>query len=288
MIPPVLLAADDGLDERTDSVHKSSHFTFKDLRVLAIVIPVLLVIFIPVYNVMKGNSEKHRCKANLGAISRAILGYMTDHDDRFPPTHAIAGLDGAPLVENGAVHTWVTQVHPYMGPRATFRCPAAEDAETVPTAVSVRDEATGESRTSRTDTTYGMYAPFGGFLKSLLARPDQTVLVAETSNFGSKNTHNPVPFKDDSGAPMPFDGFLIGWNTSNIWPEAGTRSVTRLSFYDSADGKFDATDSARHGTVIHFLYLDGHLEAQDATYARVKMVSGLPREQWNMPPITGR
>lgn len=241
----------------------------KDLKIYAIALLVLSVPLYFVYQVLLGNSERHRCTSNLAAIYSAINLYAEQHDNRFPPIARTQGdLVTPDLGQSGNPYTWVSDVAPFMNSRQNFLCPTATPAE------AVHNES-AESTKKTVLSAYGMYVPFGGVLTSLVENPDEAILIAETSNLGSNGTLDPKPFKD--GIP---DGFQIGWSDSNTEPTKKTEFVTRLAFPDSAKGD---KKRARHGTFLQALSASGQLlmlKPEDISY----QPNGSLNSHWRLPP----
>lgn len=248
----------------------NQYIQLKDLRIWAIALILFGAASYPVYMVLAGNSERHRCISNLGAIYNATNLYAEQHDNRFPPIARTAGDFVTPtLSPEGHPYSWVSDVSSFMSTRQNFVCPTAKDAEVV------RNESP-ESSKKTVNSAYGMYVPYGGLLSSLVESPDEVVLIAETSNGGAESTLDPVPY----GSGLP-DGFAIGWSSSNGLPATGTASVTRLAFPGSAKG---ATKVGRHGAFIQALTASGKLitlAPEDATYN----TGGGVNPHWKVPPV---
>lgn len=245
----------------------AQYVSAKDLRIWGIAFVVLSVPMYFIYQVLMGNSERHRCISNLRAIYNAVNQYAEQHDNRFPPI-ARTQADGVTpqLSEDGRAYTWVSDVAPFMSARQSFLCPSATEGEAVRTEGDV-----GKTILS----SYGMYAPYGGVLTSLVESPDQVVLIAETSDRGANATYDPKPL----GEGLP-DGYVIGWSNSNAIPDDATQSVTRLAFPGAAKG---ATKVGRHGAFMQGLSASGELvqiHPDDALFNAGGGVSS----HWRLPP----
>ena len=252
----------------------------KDFRVIAIGILALAIMLVPVYKVLERNSQKARCAQNMKAIASAVHEYASLHDDRFPPIMRTLPNDSPDLADTGLPYTWVSDVQEHMNPRANFLCPSASPDEIV--------YSEGRNAT-KIPLTYGMFAPYGGYLRSIIDNPDQTVIIAETSNFGADGTYNPLPFEDLDGNKIPHDGFSIGFNDSNFMGSATSKYVTRLAFPDSSKGTWSKDDSARHDAGIHGITAGGGasplLKPNDA---KITTRFGLPGGLWTVPPVSKR
>ncbi|MCO5296901.1 MAG: hypothetical protein M9921_08590 [Fimbriimonadaceae bacterium] len=269
MSPPVESFDPSEVDERP----RTSHLSKKELRNLLLGLALLLAILWPIYAVMKGNSERHLCSKNFQAIATAMGLYMADHGDRFPPVYATAGGDTPLTDDEGRPFTWCSLLEPYFTERATFVCPTATEEE------NVRSQAGQSSGTLR--SSYGMFTPYGGYYKETVSNLSQIVLVAETSNFGARDTYDPNKFMDADGKPVPQDGFAIGFDRDSV---AQARAVTRLALPGTSDGKFEKDDSARHPGGIWVLYGDLRLGLVQPTVAKVDRLGGEIVGAWAVPP----
>lgn len=256
-----------------ESFGGSQYVTLKDARKYLIGFGLLAVLSYPVYTVLMGQSERHRCISNLRAIYQAINFYSGEHDNRFPPLARTEGDGITPsLSENGLPYTWVSDVSPYMSPRQNFRCPTALDSEIVVNESPQSSKATIPS-------AYGMYQPYGGVLIATVESPDQVVLVAETSNGGGHDTADPLPLTGLDGSKRP-DGYVIGWSNSNVDIDKKTSFVTRLAFPGSGKGP---TKEGRHGKFIQALSASGELLqlVPDDTQFHL---AGAINPHWRIPP----
>jgi hypothetical protein len=254
----------------------------RDFRIILGGIVVLTVMLIPVYKVLERNSQKARCAQNVAAIANGLGQYAALHDDRFPPIMRTLGNGSPDLGASGLPYTWASDVQEFMNPRVNFLCPSARDEEIV----RVESHNGGSI-----PVTYGMYAPYGGYLRSIIDNPDQTLLVAETSNYGGANTYDPEPYLDLSGNKIPHDAFAIGWSDGNLAASGASKYVTRLAFPDSAGGKFTKDGPSRHDAGIHAITAAGAaspLLKPEAAIIERRYANDLPQGLWAVPPISRR
>jgi hypothetical protein len=278
MIGPLLLVPAE--DDRDDA-HRSTYVSKKDVKWVLIGIAVLAVILYPVYINLKRQSDSHVCAANMNLIYQAISLYANDHDDRFPPVvQTGAGSPGAPTVLQESVYSWVSLTHRY-NPKVSFVCPAAQEDENSPNQVT--DDITKQRKIVQ--SSYGMYKPYGGMSSTGVERSGETVLFAETSNFGSQSSFDPVKFFGPDKQPIPYDGFSIAWNDSNVDPGAKTTSVTRLAFRKSASGNFGEA-FARHDVGVHAISVDGGLINLAPNDAHVQTLGGQIKGRWSVPALS--
>lgn len=258
---------------------RGQYMTAKQIRSLGLVFVGLLLVWFTIYPIFKRNTDRATCTRNLKAIYDAMSLYAEQHDGRYPPIDRSAEIGSLvpSLGDTGHVYTWASDIAPYMNARASFLCPSAKPEEIVWT----------EDPTSSTHflpLTYGMYAPYGGYLTSLVEDPAETIIVAETSDRGSENTYDPLPFGD--GLP---DGFVICWDDSNDMGDKKTRAVTRLAFPDTAGGHFRLDGAARHGDAIHMLTANGERVNANQAYSLFYLPGGNRiNPSWTLPPINQR
>jgi hypothetical protein len=236
----------------------------------------LIICLLPIYNMGVKNSEKARCTQNMKAIYEAMGLYTKDHDDGLPPLYR-ANDQFAPLLgpDTKRAYTWASDIQGYMGPRANFVCPSAKPDEIV----QVEDP---KSDKDTVPMSYGMYAPYGGVKVYNIENPEQTILIAETSNQGSQTSYDPVKF-DDNGTALP-DGFVIGWDDSNFEGSAQSKTVTRLAFRKTDGGAFTKEAESRHDAGIHALTASGQRLILQPKDAIIKQRDKLPGGMWAVPP----
>lgn len=261
---------------------KSSYISLKDLRMIAIVLLCLSVLLWPVYKGLKESRDQHLCQQNFLQISKAFGLYSEQNDDRLPPTF-VGQAEGTPMLDGqGRPFTWASLVAGGMNSRSDFVCPSADPSEIART----QDP---ESTKKTLPMTYGMYGVYGGYPIAHIGNPDEAVLVAETSNFGAEDTFDPMPFKDDKGAIVKQDGFVIGYSDTNDLPTHKTTAVTRLAYPGSKSGTFSNDGGSRHANGIFFLTVGGSLIMEKPPAARIKMLpNGDVPGPWSVPPMSGR
>lgn len=249
----------------------SQYVTKRDVRIVAVFLILLIAAGFPIFRILQKRAQRSVCATNLGAVANAISQYAVLHDDRFPPIMRTGPGNQPDLGDSGHPYTWVSDIDELMTKRASFLCPAADE----------KDVTFVEGIHKLIPTTYGMYEPYGGYLRTIIPNPDQTVLISETSNLGSGSTYDPLPYK--GGA----DGFVIGWNDSNDIPDDKSVAATRLAFMGTESGIFKADGEARHEDRIHALNCDGAMIFIKPVEARIKISRGLPSGLWQAPPISG-
>ncbi|MCB0824729.1 MAG: hypothetical protein KDC26_00935 [Armatimonadetes bacterium] len=284
----------------------AQHLQKKDVVWIVLILAVLGVASIPLYRIMEGNGHKTTCKKNIKAIYGAIQVYAETNDGRYPPLYQ-TNFDGTPNLDIGGLPvTWATVVSEHLDHGASFKCPACMEGEAMKgNGVSYKTTMFDQKgvKENKMELSYGMYAPMALRITEQLSAPDETILIGETTNFGARNTFNPMPFMDRSGVKIPFDAFNIGWDSFNFERaiiESGSSdgkkkktfveelmaqnpvSVTRLAFYETQDGNFDGGAKARHKEFIHVIYADGHLRNISASKAKVLKQGNRITEPWRV------
>jgi hypothetical protein len=264
--------------------------SWKDIRVLGLVVLLLMAGLFPIYQMGIKNSEKARCTQNFMAIYQAMNLYARDHDDGLPPLFRTGnGFVPGLGEETGRPYTWASDIVGYMGERGDFRCPSAKPQELVR---AEHPQANDQSVTM----SYGMYSPYGGYKTYNIENPDQTVLVAETSNLGTMSSYDPVPFKNADGSLLP-DGFVIGWNDGNEVATSKSTKVTRLAFQNTASGTFGEQGIGRHTAeskqrkaiqVVHALTATGSKVNLTPGSAEIVQRDNLPSGLWSVPASNRR
>ncbi len=262
--------------ERTDEQPKSQYISKKDIKVFLIALILLAVLLSPVYFVLKENSDSYLCKRNMQAISKAIMLYAAENNDRLPPAYVT--MDGVtPYVErDGGVYTWANLIHPHMKRDTSLKCPKASEED----CFLDHDSGTGKLM----HVSYGMYLPMGGMAISSISNPESSILVGETSSSTTIDAFNPFPIKGPEGQRLR-DGFIITWNTGNRLGSEAISAVSRLAYPNTASGQFKKDGAARHPGGNHFITVAGTSVTLPPTAAivdwdpRRKVIQG----KWTVP-----
>ena len=227
---------------------RSAYMSRKEFRNLFIAVGVLAIALIPVFSMLKRRAERAGCSNNVAAIYKAMQLYSEQNNDYFPPAYVMAE-NGEPAIFDGHAYSWGNLIGPYMNARAKLRCPSATHEE------CVKIESINEGEEA--EMTYGLFAPRSGQPRNMVLDPTRSILSGETSNFGARDSFNPIPFKNVKGEKVPFDAFVIGFNDSPLLPTKQSSSVTRLAFYGATNGDFKENGECRHDGGIFFLNVEG-------------------------------
>lgn len=255
--------ADDEPGGRKSS--KSQYTSKKEMLIIIAILIVLGIASTPLYRNFRDQADKTACGTNMKSIQQAMMQYAVVNDDQLPPIYHV-GENDAPYLSgpDNKPYVWASLIQPYISQRASFECPAAEDDEKMPTL--------GGGGLNGDDflLTYGMYLPMSAKPYMSLSRPQGTVLLAETSNFGAQGSYNPTPFYDIDGDVVPYDAFLIGYNDSNFGYSDETEWVTRLAFRNASNGYGSLGVEPRHKAGIYVFFIDGHRQMLQPAGAEVQ------------------
>lgn len=91
-------------------------FTLIELLVVIAIIAVLAAVLFPVFAAAREKAREAACASNERQLSLAVLQYIEDYDDRFPPAYNCS--DGQFIyyelcLNNNATQTWVSEIYPY-------------------------------------------------------------------------------------------------------------------------------------------------------------------------------
>ena len=248
----------------------------KDVQLAVVILIVLAVIFYPMWLRMQKQGMETMCRANIQQISKALEGYATLNDDRFPPVYDEVE-DRKPRLESGVPYIWATIIQNQMSSRHNLGCPAATPEEHC-LFYSI-------SKGGPDSLAFGMYRAAAAKPSYQIPNLSSTVVITETNNYGSGKSYDPRKFVYADGSELKNDGFLVGWDNDNgnVQPSAGTEFVTRLAFRNvelTASGLDFSKVEARHQKGIHVIYADGHLGYLSPSQMAVKMLADRPTGTW--------
>ena len=263
----ILFAADDFAPDEPEGSAKSEYMSGKDWRWIIGIIVVVGVSLWPVYRIFDDRRKDYVCKTNIGGIAKALQSYATGNDDRFPPLYEITseGNVAVGTAQEGGEGSlvWLSPLGDHMRGGAEVSCPAAHEDEHT----DVLLYGSGFERIVH--LSYGMYATMSSLPTGDVTKPDETVLVAETSNQGAQGSYDPIPNLNLDG-PASDNGFCIGWDNSNFMFDKDTVTVTRLAFRGTSTGDFRADEvQGRHNQGINAVTVDGNLIRLSPTGALV-------------------
>jgi hypothetical protein len=254
----------------------SAYVSRKDIKIVAVGLIALGICFYPIFIYLQKRSERSRCIQDLKAISQAINQYAEQNDQKYPPIFYPGPGDGPMTQTSGAPFTWASNLVDFMNPRASFNCPSAQPSE-----ITRSQDPRSENKSF--ELSYGMFAPLSTFNKSLVDDPNEAVLLAETSNRGALKTYDPMPFKDESGDVLPYDGMAIGWSDNNYDGSPKSKYVTRLAFPGTADKSFTKDGAGRHDEGSFIVTVTGQLRSVHPDFAWVQRRNKEIYGSWPMP-----
>ncbi|MBS1716722.1 MAG: type II secretion system protein [Armatimonadetes bacterium] len=98
---------------------KRRAFTIIELLVVTIIIAILAAIMLPVFASVRGEAKKSVCISNHRQAQVAMMLYLSDYDDRFPPPDYDMNITNSRIDR-----TWVQLVFPYLKSFRVFNDPA--------------------------------------------------------------------------------------------------------------------------------------------------------------------
>jgi len=103
-------------------------FTLIELLVVIAIIAILAAILFPVFARAREKARQASCTSNIKQVALAVLMYVQDYDERFPPERD--GIDAIPWFRTGTVvftvyANYQPLVYPYVKNTQAFMCPSS-------------------------------------------------------------------------------------------------------------------------------------------------------------------
>ncbi|MGC4048030.1 MAG: DUF1559 domain-containing protein [Armatimonas sp.] len=102
---------------------RKNAFTLIELLVVIAIIAILAAILFPVFAQARAKARQTACLSNMKQIGTAIMMYVQDYDENYPP--AQLNLPSPPAPANGVI-SWPTMIYPYIKNEGVFVCPDGE------------------------------------------------------------------------------------------------------------------------------------------------------------------
>jgi len=272
ILVPLQTLADDEDVSRERKV-RGRHVSKRDIIIVTIVLVAVIAVSIPFIGPQIERANDTDCRENMKAIGQAIALYVAQNDDRLPATHNVDLTDGsAATPPNGYPITWASNIQPFLGPRRSFLCRSASPEEAVNT-------TSGKPGQKSFPLSYGMYKGLSTVPTIQIPDPNNSILVAETSDQGSKGTYDPHPF-----GPNKPNGFLIGWDDSNSEFTKLSKWATRLAFHGNGTGYEGQNVTGRHNDHINSVTVSGAYRSLHAPDARIEHSSPRLKGLWWADP----
>lgn len=254
-------------EEDRDYPKKSPYATRKQFYIMLVV---ALAVVVAVPFLIRGCKEERDwvvSKENLRVIGSALRLYSEQHDDGLPPI-AERSREGIVLDRNNYPVIWASQVYGALVNTEALKNPkVSKDWSTIITIPGKSPETIFLG--------YGMLTSLDTVRIYEVTNTAEVILIAETISGGFGNSLNPLPLGVER------DGFAIGYNNSNDYPNEQTEFATRLAFL--ADEKGTAIENMKvlhpdRGTLS--LNLDGSLRVLSPIDQKVGKVGRMPRGIW--------
>ena len=196
---------------------KSRGFTLIELLVVIAILAILAAIIFPVFARSREMARRTVCQSNIRQVGLALLNYVGDWDDNFPPTYAL------PWINLGTAHTAICQTfanaqNPYLRweplieanlkSRDLYLCPSARELWTVVTIDQNPEPCQWPYPADWKGFRTGLGFNHDGLSdKALaeLANPSAFVMVADTSHPEAGGSLERVAFSGVVAASLPLD-----------------------------------------------------------------------------------
>jgi hypothetical protein len=263
--------------QKPEEVRRGSQYiSRKDVKIISIVLLVLFIAAWPVYLYMLANVNKASCSKNMRKIATALSTYRSEYDDHMPYAYETASYSSSDIaLKGGYAYSWQWLLEPYTDGWKVFSCPAAQPSENTITSDGGHFHA----------SSYGMLNGYSSVSYSSIIAPGSRIIIGETARNGAMNTFDPLQLQA-GGKPLNDDGFMIGFDNDQSYPNSRTQFATRLAFPDSRTKGLNAESSSRHPDGIHFLTVDGSLWTRGGEIARVIEMQG-NFGAWDVPNSAG-
>jgi len=101
---------------------RKNGFTLIELLVVIAIIAILAAILFPVFSNARENARRTACLSNLKQIGDALMMYVQDYDEKYPPA-ALSDPNVGDLV------AWFPALYPYVKNQKVFECPSTNGSQ---------------------------------------------------------------------------------------------------------------------------------------------------------------
>jgi prepilin-type N-terminal cleavage/methylation domain-containing protein/prepilin-type processing-associated H-X9-DG protein len=109
-------------------LRKRAAFTLIELLVVIAIIAILAAILFPVFAQAREAARKATCQSNLKQIGSAIMMYVQDYDECYPPTNDTGGTGSFWLTPSGG-RSWAGVIQPYCKNFGLLQCPSPKQVD---------------------------------------------------------------------------------------------------------------------------------------------------------------
>jgi prepilin-type N-terminal cleavage/methylation domain-containing protein/prepilin-type processing-associated H-X9-DG protein len=231
-------------------------FTLIELLVVIAIIAILAAILFPVFAQAREAARKATCQSNLKQLGNAVLMYVQDYDEVYPPPTG-TGLSGDFWLYPTGGRTWLAAVQPYVKNYKIVECPSTTAADLFGLATQPVKYRVG----------YGFNPLLSWRSQAVVAAPASIFMVTEAwGHQGVLNAAGGVWFDVTNGGFGPNNPYRFGMG-----------GASTCSVYNGFGGAFGTYKWDRiHSGTNNYLYADGHVKAlKPAGNARVHPFTGL-------------
>jgi len=260
----IFCALDDDARERDPERALRHYVTRKEFMIwIAAGFVALLAAYFIFYRPWKGNRDFVVSQTNLQAIGKAVGLYISANNEGLPAVVLPGARDA-----QGLPITWANQLFDYAQRTAIFSNSA-----------NPSDGDTWLSKTSMGGGREAIVLSYGMLCAASAARryevEDPTILLAETVGGGAMNSYDPIPLGRR-------DGYMIGYDNSNVEADRTTRYVTRVAFVSDSETDISRLEPLHgaHGTIG--LRADGSIAIFKSAIPALKVEKrgNVPTGQW--------
>jgi prepilin-type N-terminal cleavage/methylation domain-containing protein len=271
-------------------------FTLIELLVVIAIIAILAAILFPVFAQAKEAAKRTHCLSNGNQLSKAIMMYMNDHDDRVPQMMYRFGTGNNTYSPTNGV--WSLSIKPYRADNLILRCPSDTNASDsgLRTDPEPGNPLPANATQAQVEWSYAMYTNYAYNYQMLcpqtvvpgigswghpnpqshstIAAPARPILMAESVWQRKTTTGAPVRGGSRSADPPCFLG-PTGWlppfppGTATFWwhggwtpnsPMAHTVFGRLWPWHMGKNRRQETWQRRNEGVVVHN-FMDGHSKA---------------------------
>lgn len=220
-------------------------FTLIELLVVIAIIAILAAILFPVFARAREQARKSTCQSNLKQIGIAFGMYRQDYDGMMPTGNDPTNGACPNVIFRTGWQGWISHsLMPYVKNKGIWACPS-------------------DARTGRgIESDNGQCGAVGSALYNQWQANIHKVSYGYNYmgvNAGTGNTGNAMPgMAANEAAAVAVADIAIMWDSQNRWTDCNNCFFPRdIANYAAKNYLY----GARHGEMLNYLYLDGHVKS---------------------------